>query len=310
MNSLNDRLRHLSPEAREAARQFPLRIPPALAMRIPWEVDGPLTRQFLPAPEELNHAPGDAIDPLRERQAQGLPGMLIKYTGRALLKVTTECAVHCRFCFRRHLREEPLPRRLRDWEPALAAIARDHTLKEVIYSGGDPLTLSDRRLARLTARLAAIPHLTRLRIHTRMPVVTPERVQDSLLDWMKATRLTPLLVVHVNHADELHPSARAALEKLVEGGIPVLSQSVLLKGINDNLEALTRLYETLIDARVIPYYLHMLDPVAGAGHFQVSDAHALRLMAGLQERLPGYGVPRLVREEPGARSKTGLPSKP
>ncbi|MBF0192071.1 MAG: KamA family radical SAM protein [Magnetococcales bacterium] len=300
-------MRNLSPEAREAARHFPFLVPEALASRIDWEQDGPLTRAYLPSAEELTRVAGDSTDPLDEAAARIVPGLIIKYPGRALLKVTAGCAIHCRFCFRRHARNDALPRKCREWEPALSAIEADGSLREVILSGGDPLTLSDRRLARLTRRLAAIPHLTRLRIHTRMPVVTPERVTVRLIRWLQATRLTPFVVVHVNHADELDSRAKAALASLVDAGIPVLNQSVLLRGINDDPEILATLFETLIDMRVIPYYLHMLDPVAGAAHFGVSEARALALMADLGTRLPGYGLPRLVREWPGGTGKRWLP---
>ncbi|MBF0272260.1 MAG: KamA family radical SAM protein [Magnetococcales bacterium] len=307
VNSLEQRLRNLSPEAREAARQFPLLVPEALASRIDWGRDGPLTRSYLPAAEELTRMAGDSTDPLDEAAARIVPGLIVKYPGRALLKVTAGCAVHCRFCFRRHARHDVLPRKRRKWQSALTAIGADGSLREVILSGGDPLTLSDRRLARLTRRLAAIPHLTRLRIHTRMPVVSPERVTPGLIRWLKGTRLTPFVVVHVNHADELDSRAGQALGFLVDAGIPVLNQSVLLKGVNDDPEILAALCETLIGMRVIPYYLHMLDPVAGASHFGVSEERALAVMAGASARLPGYALPRLVRELPGGPGKRWLP---
>ncbi|MBF0614859.1 MAG: KamA family radical SAM protein [Magnetococcales bacterium] len=291
-------LAQLSAAAREAERQFPMRLPSALAQRIPWRDDDPLTRQFLPSGEELLGAPGDSLDPLNERQAMILPGLIGKYAGRVLLKVTEQCAVHCRFCFRRHSRDVAMPQKPRLWRPIMDWIAQDSTLHEVILSGGDPLTWSDRRLGRLIQALAALAHVTRLRVHTRMPVVTPERITPALLATLRGSRLTPWVVVHVNHRQELDQQAVKALGRLVDGGVPVLSQSVLLRGVNDDLATLVSLFGFLIDLRIIPYYLHMLDPVIGTAHFRVAEQAAQELMMGLQVRLPGYAVPRLVREDP------------
>lgn len=290
--------------ARNAAEAFPFLAPPALAARLMAERgEGPLSRQFLPTVEELQEVPGYTTDPLNESCTQKIPGLITKYPGRVLLKVTTGCVVHCRFCFRRHDRATPTPMSPRAFRPALEAIAADSSLREVILSGGDPLTLSDRRLERLAARLADIPHLKRLRIHTRVPVFLPKRITPRLIRILTGSRLTPIVVVHVNHAAELDAPALAALARMVDAGIPLLNQSVLLKGINDDVESLADLCEALIDARVMPYYLHLLDAVAGAAHFEVPEARGRALMTALRARLPGYAVPRLVREVVGLSSK-------
>ncbi len=204
----------------------------------------------------------------RRRRA---PGLLQKYSGRALLVTTGACAVHCRYCFRRHYPYGEAPKSLAAWEPALAELAADRSLHEVLLSGGDPLVLVDEFLAQLAERLAGIAHLRRLRIHTRLPIVIPERVCDELLNWLTGTRLTPIVVVHANHAAELDENVAGALARLVDAGIVVLNQAVLLRGVNDSVGALAALCERLVDLRVIPYYLHALDPVAGAAHFEVPE---------------------------------------
>lgn len=291
--------------AAEAGRRYAPRLPLSLAGRPEWrDPDGPLGRQVLPSGEELRTVAGFHVNPLAEEQFQPLRGLMQKYHGRVLLRVSDRCAVHCRYCFRRHDRDADGPRRLSDWQPVLAHIRHDASLREVIYSGGDPLMVGDRRLGALTARLAEIGHLTRLRIHSRMPVLTPERVTEALLRWLTGSRLTPVMVVHVNHAAELDRAALAALGRLADAGVPLLNQTVLLRGVNDREDVLAELCEALVDARVMPYYLHLLDPVAGAAHFQVSGERGARLVAALRARLPGYAVPRLVREEPGAASKS------
>ena len=192
------------------------------------------------------------------------------------------------------------------WEPALAAIEADESLDEIILSGGDPLTLVDTQLEALVQRLAAIPHLQRLRIHTRLPVLIPQRVNERLLAWLCGTRLSPLVVVHANHASEIDGEVAAAMAKLVDAGVPVLNQAVLLRHVNDSVEALEQLCRTLVNLRVMPYYLHQLDRVAGAAHFEVPIEQGRQLVAELQRRLPGYAVPRYVQELPGNPSKTSI----
>lgn len=308
---------HLAAQARGAESGFPLRVPRPWLRRIrPADPADPLLAQVLPAAAETQPVPGYTEDPLGERTRCCVPGLLWKYPGRCLMVATPACAVHCRFCFRRHFpfghaAEAPseLPaagqrRALRArWLPALRRIRQEGSLREVILSGGDPLTLSDRLLSRLLAQLASIPHVTRLRIHTRLPVAIPERVSDGLLAVLRGTRLRALMVVHVNHPQELDQQVALALRRLVEAGLPVLSQGVLLRGVNDHLEVLAELYERLADLRVLPYYLHQLDRVAGAAHFEVPEVEGRRLIGQLRKRLPGYAVPRYVRETPGGLCK-------
>ncbi|MEO5339690.1 MAG: EF-P beta-lysylation protein EpmB [Magnetococcus sp. MYC-9] len=291
--------------ARQAASHYPMRIPSAWSKRIDWHNDrDPLGRQVIPSGEELRTVAGFVTDPLAEQEAQQAPGLLQKYRGRVLLQLSGQCAIHCRFCFRRHSDYTTLPADLEGWSPALAWIANDPTLHEVIFSGGDPLMQSDALLAAMTERLAAIPHLQRLRIHSRIPVVNPQRIREPLLHGLTATRLQPVLVVHCNHPAELDGPAREALARLLQAGVLLLNQSVLLRGVNDEVEVLAELFETLVNLRVVPYYLHLLDPVAGAAHFEVMEERAKELIRHLQARLPGYAIPRLVREQPGQPSKT------
>jgi len=294
----------LLPEARRAAELFPLFAPREYIARMrPGDPADPLLRQVLPLRDELVTNPRFSADPVGDAAASCSPGLLRKYRTRALLVTTGVCAVHCRYCFRRHYPYEELPRSLQQWEPALAEIAADPTLDEVILSGGDPLMLTDGRLRELTLRLAAIPQLTRLRIHTRLPVVIPARVCEPLIDWLRGTRLAPILVIHANHAAELDEDVAAALARLADAGVVLLNQSVLLRGVNDDADALTDLSRRLVDLRVMPYYLHQLDRVAGAAHFEVPEARGRELVKQLRRRLPGYAVPRYVREVAGAESK-------
>ncbi len=272
----------------------------------PADPHDPLLRQVLPLDAELETVSGFTTDPLGELAAVTAPGLLQKYAGRALMVVTGACAVHCRYCFRRHFPYEAAEAGAGRWEAALAALAGAHDVEEIILSGGDPLTLADEQLADLAQRLATIPHLRRLRLHTRLPIVIPERVCEPLLAWLTGTRLVPIVVVHANHPNELDDDVAAAMGRLLRAGMPVLNQAVLLRGVNDDLEALAALCLRLVDLRVMPYYLHMLDRVAGAAHFEVPEPRAIELVQQLRRRLPGYAVPRLVREVPGAASKVVL----
>jgi KamA family protein len=233
--------------------------------------------------------------------------MLHKYHGRVLLITTGTCAVHCRYCFRRHYPYVEAPHRPDEWEPAFREIEADQSVEEVILSGGDPLVLSDERLASLWSRLESIPHVQRVRIHSRLPIVLPDRVTDGLLDLLRGSRLQSIVVVHANHARELEGDCGIALRKLTSrGGIMVLNQAVLLAGVNDTVAALETLSQSLIRLGVIPYYLHQLDRVLGAAHFEVAVARGLELMESLRVRLPGYAIPRYVREVPGELSKQPL----
>jgi L-lysine 2,3-aminomutase len=263
----------------------------------------PLLRQVLPLGAELVAAPGFSVDPVGDRDALRAPGVLHKYQGRVLLTATGACAVHCRYCFRRHFPYAQANASAEHWQAALDYVATNPDVREVILSGGDPLTLSDRRLAEFVQALEACAHVERLRLHTRLPVVLPERVTPELLAWLANTRLQTVVVIHANHAREIDDNVRLACARLRDSGATLLNQSVLLRGVNDSVEALATLSETLFAAGVLPYYLHLLDRVQGAAHFEVEDATARQLLAELNAGLPGYLVPRLVRELPGAPGK-------
>lgn len=297
----------LRPAARAAARAFPLVVPESLLARIePRNPRDPILLQVLPLGAELEPAEGFVADPLSEASARAAPGLLRKYEGRALLIASGVCPVHCRYCFRRH---HPYPQDVQGrapWDAALEAIGRDPSVHEVLLSGGDPLMLGDARLGALCDAIGAIPHVERLRIHTRMPVVLPSRVTDELLDLLLGVRLRCVVVLHANHPDELVGEAAEAVGRLSRAGLTLLNQSVLLRGVNDDESTLLRLCERLVALGALPYYLHQLDPVAGAAHFEVPLAEGRRLVEGLRRRLPGYAVPRYVREVPGEASKLPL----
>lgn len=292
------------PAARSAARLFPLRVPRGFVARMrQGDPHDPLLRQVLPLAEEYLASGEFRIDPVGDLAAMVAPGVLHKYHGRVLLTVTGACAIHCRYCFRRHFPYADANPAVDQWCSALEYIAGDASIAEVILSGGDPLTLSDRRLAELTTRLEAIPHIRRLRLHTRLPIVLPERVNDELLDWLAGVKIKTVVVVHANHANEIDATVMSALTRLKATGAQLLNQSVLLRGVNDSADTLTALSEVLFEAGVVPYYLHLLDRVRGSAHFEVTDAGARQLMMELNRRLPGYLVPRLVREVSGAPFK-------
>jgi L-lysine 2,3-aminomutase len=289
-----------------AAGQFPLLVPrPFLARICPGRPDDPLLAQVLPRHEEVEDVPQFVPDPLGETSAACAGRVLRKYKHRLLIVASGACGIRCRFCFRRHFPYAP-PLAPRLSPPLLRHIAADTSLDEVILSGGDPLTISDAQLGRLFQQLAAIPHLRRLRIHTRMPVVIPQRVTDELLAALRATRLAAFVVLHVNHPAEIDDAVAAALGRLVDAGVPVLNQAVLLRGVNDDVDVLAGLCRRLVDLRVLPYYLHQLDRVAGAAHFEVHESRGLELMGQLRACLPGYALPRYVRERIGAASKEPL----
>lgn len=302
-------LLELGPEwlaaAQAASGLFPLRVPRGFVARMRRrDAQDPLLRQVLPLGEELMAADGYDSDPVGDLAAMAVPGVLHKYQGRVLLTATGACAVHCRYCFRRHFPYGEANASVDRWQSALAYITADSSIREVILSGGDPLTLSDRRLAELARALDGIRHVERLRLHTRLPVVLPERVTAELNAWLAASRLQKVVVIHANHAQELDDSVRQACARLRAVGVTLLNQTVLLKGVNDNAPALQALSEALFAVGVLPYYLHCLDRVQGAAHFDVSELRARELHAMLNAALPGYLVPRLVRELPGASGKT------
>ncbi|MGE5154994.1 MAG: EF-P beta-lysylation protein EpmB [Bdellovibrio bacteriovorus] len=290
-----------------APEGFRLLVPRGFAALMrPGDPADPLLRQVLPLRAERTPTAGFVLDPVGDGAATRLPRLIHKYRGRVLLMAHGACAVHCRYCFRRHFPYADLGASEPRMREAIAAIAADPSLDEVILSGGDPLMLDDRALGSLLARLELIPHLRRLRIHSRLPVVLPQRVGPELCRMLGALRRSPVLVIHANHPRELGGGVPAALDRLRAAKVSLLNQSVLLGGVNDDLDTLAALSEGLFAAGVLPYYLHQLDPVQGAAHFQVSDARARALIESLRERLPGYLVPRLVREVAGDPAKRPL----
>jgi EF-P beta-lysylation protein EpmB len=287
-----------------AARLFPLLAPLEYVRKMrAGDPRDPLLLQVLPLAEEEDCPTGFSSDPLHESAAEAAPGLLHKYQGRALMIATGACAVHCRYCFRRHYPYGEGPKTLAEWEPALLHISSDTSIEEVLLSGGDPLSLSDERLGELAQLLAEIPHVKRLRIHTRLPIVIPQRVCDELFAWLCGTRLTPVMIVHANHPRELDEDVAAALAELRRRGVMLFNQSVLLQGVNDDADVLAELSLRLIDLGVTPYYLHQLDRVAGAAHFEAPVERGMEMIEQLRRGLPGYAVPRYVRELPGESSK-------
>lgn len=294
--------------ARAGAADFPLRVPEPFVERMQkGDPNDPLLRQVLPLGEELLEHPDYVLDPLGEQHTNTRAGIIHKYHGRLLLIVSGGCAVNCRYCFRRHFPYGDNNLSTEQWQQALDYIRGDQSIGEVIYSGGDPLAASDKRLAWLTREIAAIPHVRRLRVHTRLPVVIPQRVTSELIDALCGTRLPVVMVLHSNHANEFDAALGNAVLRLRQAGITLLNQTVLLRGVNDSLETLISLSETLGDHGILPYYLHVLDHVKGAQHFHVDDGAAMGLAAEMLARLPGFLVPRLVREVAGETSKTPLP---
>jgi EF-P beta-lysylation protein EpmB len=286
---------------------FPLRVPRAFVARMRrGDPADPLLLQVLPQAAELGEVPGFTRDAVGDLAARTGGGMLHKYAGRALLIATGACAVHCRYCFRRHFPYGEEIAAANGWRDAVAAIAADASISEVILSGGDPLSMATAKLAELSAALAPIPHLRRLRLHTRLPIVLPARVDAALQRWFGTLPWPTAIVLHANHANELDADVADACGRLRSSGVTLLNQSVLLRGINDSVAALAALSERLFDCGVVPYYLHQLDRVTGTSHFEVDDANARALIGNLRDRLPGYLVPRLVREVAGSPAKTPL----
>lgn len=291
----------------ERLRDFPLRVPRGFAARMrKGDPKDPLFLQVWPSNREAESTPGFVQDAVGDLASAVGDGVLHKYEGRALLITTGACAVHCRYCFRRHFPYSDALAARGHWQPALDRLAADPSIREAILSGGDPLSLSDERLAELFEGLARIPHLERVRIHTRQPIVLPERVDEGLLRILDALPMTKLMVLHANHANELDADVAAALGRLRDTGLTLLNQSVLLREVNDTAQALLRLHERLFSLGVLPYYLHVMDRVDGAAHFEVADDQARTLMRTLSSQAPGYLVPRLAREVPGEPAKSWL----
>lgn len=288
-----------------ASRQFSIKLPHAYLRKIrPGDARDPLLLQIMAQAAESRVIAGFRHDPVGDLQASRAPGLLHKYPGRVLLITTGACAVHCRYCFRRHFPYAEQQAGRDQWQSALDYIRADQSIEEVILSGGDPLVLSDERLASLVNQLQTIPHLRRLRLHSRLPVVLPDRITDRLVEILAGSRFDTALVIHANHANEIAADEAHVLRKLQAAGVLLLNQAVLLKGINHHPEQQQALSKTLFSAGVLPYYLHLLDPVQGSAHFDVSLQQARQLMEQLRASLPGFLVPRLVREIEGEQSKT------
>jgi EF-P beta-lysylation protein EpmB len=295
---------NLFPFIKEASLGFPLRVPRHYASLMNrQDCHDPLLRQVLPLEAELHDVPGFVSDPVGDMNAVSVRGVLHKYNGRVLLIMAGACAVHCRYCFRREFPYGDHILSRQSQADALSYIAGDSSIHEVILSGGDPLLLSDSRLAEFRSALETIPHVRRFRIHSRIPVVLPSRMTSGLLKSLSSEKLKVVLVIHSNHPAELDSCAASGLTALARNNITLLNQSVLLKGVNDNVNTLIELSETLFSLKVLPYYLHLLDRARGTAHFEVPEAVALNLYDGLRNNLPGYLVPRLVREVEGEGSK-------
>jgi EF-P beta-lysylation protein EpmB len=283
---------------------FPLRVPRAFADRMEkGNPDDPLLKQILPLSQELEAVPGFTTDPLAEEKANPLPGLLHKYHGRVLLTLSGACAVHCRYCFRRHFPYKENNPGTKGWETIFEYLTNHSEVTEVILSGGDPLSVDDSMLENFIQRLEVVSSVKYLRIHTRLPVVIPARITEKLLEILKATRFRVTMVLHSNHANEWDASLELPMKQLKASGVTLLNQAVLLRGVNDALHSQLNLSYRLFDYGILPYYLHLLDKVSGAAHFDVNKADAISLMHGMINVLPGYLVPKLVYEAPHRGSK-------
>lgn len=289
----------------QAASQFPIKVPQSFVKLMEYgNPKDPLLKQVLPITSELQIDSNFSTDPVSEASFNPVPGIVHKYRNRVLMIISPSCAINCRYCFRRHFPYEDNRQSKQQWLKALDYLKTKPEINEVIYSGGDPLAANDNFLSWLTGEIESIQHIKRLRIHTRLPVVIPSRIDDSLLNWLSNTRLKPTVVLHINHANEIDTALSQGVNQLKQAGILVLNQSVLLKGINDNSNQLIYLSEKLFDAGIMPYYLHMLDPVQGASHFDVPEAQAVEIFNQIQSELPGFLVPKLVQERAGESSKS------
>ncbi len=297
-------LTYLELNEKSVVTAFTLNLPLRLAQKIQKKTPkDPILLQFLPSSHEHIQNKNFSQDPVGDQTMRRSDKLLHKYEGRVLLLCSSACAMHCRYCFRQ---DYPYETKSKDFNHELIIIRNDSTIKEVILSGGDPLSLSDDRLRTLIIALDAIPHLNLLRIHTRFPIGIPERITSAFLNLLANTRLQIIFVIHVNHPNELDTDIINALKKIQNLGIPILTQTVLLKEVNDNLADLQRLFENLVNVGIIPYYLHQLDRVQGAGHFEVPQEKGLSLIKELRAVLPGYAVPQYVQEIAGKTSKTPI----
>ncbi len=290
----------------QAAHQtFPLMVPRPYLERIEkGNPRDPLLLQILPLQQEMEQVQGYVKDPLSEQDHNPKKALVHKYTSRVLVITSGTCAINCRYCFRRHFPYSDNHLKQSEWSSLVAYIKQHPHINEVILSGGDPLMVKDKQLAQRIAVLEELPQIKRLRIHTRLPVVIPSRINDEMLQWIRQTRLKVIMVWHINHANEIDPSVANAAAKLVKSGVTLFNQGVILKGINDTVDAQVALSEALFDADILPYYMFTLDPVEGAAHFDISLIQAQKLMGQVAARLPGYLVPKLAKEIPGKTAKT------
>jgi EF-P beta-lysylation protein EpmB len=290
-----------------ANQQFPLRVPQAFASLMgKGDPTDPLLLQILPTAQERVSAVGFNTDPVGDHKAEHSPGLLQKYHGRILIITTGACAVHCRYCFRRHYPYTGATATTSQWRHIMDYLRANPGIEEVILSGGDPLMVSDDKLGGWLQQLETLPQIKRLRIHTRLPVVLPQRINDELLAVLQRDSIKTVMVIHANHPTELSPSVADAMQKLAAAGITLLNQSVLLKGVNDSCDTLARLSYRLFEIGVLPYYLHLLDRVEGAAHFELAKPAILKLQQQLLTALPGYLMPRMVRETAGVGYKIPL----
>ena len=288
-----------------ASQGFSIKVPLHYAELMEYgNPEDPLLKQVLPIEAELNQDPSFSIDPVNESEYNPVPGIVHKYRNRVLMIISPNCAINCRYCFRRHFPYQENRQSKQQWLQALDYLKDRPEINEVIYSGGDPLAANDNFLSWLTQQIETIKHIKRLRIHSRLPVVIPSRIDTQLLTWLSSSRLKPTMVLHINHANEIDVKLCQSVEKLKTAGITVLNQSVLLKGINDSSQALINLSEKLFDAGIMPYYLHLLDPVQGASHFDIPVDKALKIFSHIQAELPGFLLPKLVQEKAGETSKS------
>ncbi len=295
------------PAMQAASEDFALRVPePFLKLIEPGTPRDPLLLQVLPQARELDQRPGYVADPLAEQSSNPDAGIIHKYHGRLLLVISGGCAINCRYCFRRHFPYQDNQLSGAQWQAVLDYLNEHPEVEEVIFSGGDPLATPDSRLIRLIDDLEQLPQLKRVRIHTRLPVAIPQRLTDALRQRLSQSRLQAVMVLHLNHPNEIGDELKQWLQPWRNSGITLLNQSVLLEGVNDCTEVLIELSERLFAEGILPYYVHLLDPVAGSAHFDMDEQQARQLVGAMAAKLPGYLVPKLTREQPGASAKVQL----